>query len=563
MLRVLSAFAAGRGADRAAADRRRNLLAVSLASFLASVGFMVATPVLPGLLTQVTTPDSLGAGLGVGLWFGLAISVAPLLTAMTGPLWAAMGERFGHRAMIERSLVCIGIGLALMAISQSPLHVVACRALIGALGGTSVAALAAITTTTPRRDLGPAVGTLQAAQTAGAMVGPLLGGLVGGLIGVRESFGVAALMFVVALGLVRWLYREIPAVAPEAPARSGRVGEGGGRAVGLGLAVVLIAAFTFQFVEGTFIVLLPFQLERLGVASDWMTLVYGVGLSITYLAATIAAAVGGRLTKRWSAASMMPWVLAGGLLVLVPMAFASQWWQFLGLRILLAAVAGAAPTLAYSAGASVATPERRARVVALVSSAGILGWAASPLTAGALIQVDPVLQLAANAVLYALLGGLLVAWNRGYLDRLARPGWLATPRLHAPRRPALLPSVGGPRDLLDRLHAPSTPRPTRRKTPAYTPAEVRAALVGSLGGPRADAILEVAAAPARWLPTDTLRAFDHLSRYGDRLPTILHLYRAGEDAESIGRRFGPLGGGWAVERTVEIASELIAKQLNR
>src|SRR5919112_6108666 len=105
MLRVLSAFSAARGADSAAADRRRNLLAVSLASFLASVGFMVATPVLPDLITQVTTPDSLGSGLGVGLWFGIAISIAPLLTAVTGPIWPSRGERFGHRAMIERSLV--------------------------------------------------------------------------------------------------------------------------------------------------------------------------------------------------------------------------------------------------------------------------------------------------------------------------------------------------------------------------------------------------------------------------------------------------------------------------
>jgi MFS family permease len=291
--------------------------------------------------------------------------------------------------------------------------------------------------------------------------------------------------------------------------------------------------------------------------------VYGVGLSITYLAATVAAAVGGRLTKRWSAATMMPWVLVGGLLVLVPMAFAGQWWQFFGLRILLAAVAGAAPTLAYSAAAAVAAPERRARVVGLVSSAGILGWAASPLTAGALIQIDPLLQLGANAVLYALLGLLLLAWNRGYLDRLARPGLFSLPRLHTPRVPALLPSVGGPRDILDRLSGPATLLPARRSAPCFTPTEVRAALVGSLDGPRADAILEVAAAPARWLPSDTRRTFNHLSRYGDRLPTILHLYRAGEDAETIGRRFSPLGGAWAVERTVDIASELIAKHLNR
>ncbi|MBA2451092.1 MAG: hypothetical protein H0V51_24025, partial [Chloroflexi bacterium] len=63
--------------------RRRNLLAVSLASFLASVGFMVVVPLLPGLVREVVGAEVDSAG----LWLGLAISVSPLLTALTGLFW--------------------------------------------------------------------------------------------------------------------------------------------------------------------------------------------------------------------------------------------------------------------------------------------------------------------------------------------------------------------------------------------------------------------------------------------------------------------------------------------
>src|SRR5581483_4493402 len=170
MIRSLGALSRGRGADRAAAERRRNLIAISVACFLASVGMMVVMPSLPGLLREVSGDDSGMAG----LWLGLAISIAPLMTALTGPFWASIGERYGRKGMIERSLIAIGVGVGLMSLTSSPLHVVALRALIGGLGGVSVAALAAITASTPRRDLGPAVGTLQAAQTAGNMFGPLL-----------------------------------------------------------------------------------------------------------------------------------------------------------------------------------------------------------------------------------------------------------------------------------------------------------------------------------------------------------------------------------------------------
>ena len=223
MLGMISAITRGRSATGAAAERRRNLIAVSVASFLASVGFMVTMPFLPGLLREVTGEDATGSG----LWLGLAISIAPLMTALTAPIWTAMGEKFGRKAMLERSVVCIGIGIGLMAIAYSPWHVVALRGVVGGLGGVSVAALAAITACTPRRDLGPAVGTLQAAQTAGAMFGPLMGGVLGAFIGMRESFLLSAVVFVIALGLIHWLYRDVRRSlrrlrAPQAGIRHGR-----------------------------------------------------------------------------------------------------------------------------------------------------------------------------------------------------------------------------------------------------------------------------------------------------------------------------------------------------
>ena len=258
MLRVLSALSLGRGGDTSTVERRRNLVAISLVSFLASVGFMVVMPFLPGLLRETAGSESASTG----LWLGLAISIAPLMTALTGPIWASLGERFGRKGMIERSLVSIGIGVGLMAVASSPIHVVALRGMIGALGGISVATLAAITATTPRRDLGPAVGTLQAAQTAGSM------------FGMRESFLLSGTIFAGALVLIHWLYRELPPVV-EPPVRPGRDGAKPAGALGVGIAVALVAAFAVQFVEGSFMILMPVELERLGVSDDSFPIIYG------------------------------------------------------------------------------------------------------------------------------------------------------------------------------------------------------------------------------------------------------------------------------------------------
>ncbi len=559
MINLVSAFSLGRSATGAAAERRRNLIAISVASFLSSVGFMVVMPFLPGLLREVTGGDAASSG----LWLGLAISIAPLMTAITAPIWTVMGDRFGRKAMLERSVVCIGIGIGLMAIASSPMHVVILRGMVGALGGVSVAALAAITATTPRRDIGPAVGTLQAAQTAGAMFGPLLGGVLGAVVGMRESFLLSASIFAVALLLIHWLYREVPTLI-EAPVRAAREATKRPGVVGLGIGVALLAAFMLQFVEGTFLILFPVELERLGVTDEMFPMVYGVGLSVTYLAATVAAAVAGRLSGKVSPFRLMTGMALVSLVLLVPMALSVTWWQFIAARVLLAFVAGAGPTLGFAAVAAASSPEQRGQMVSLASSAGILGWAASPLTAGALIQVSPLLLLALDGVLFVVVAALLLASERGLLDPLAdlfqqRPsfGW---PRAGLA---ALRPSFVGPRGLLDRLQGPMNLRPSSTQPERFTGCEVAAALTGNVDGPRAAAALEMAAQPIRWMPTDPTAAFRDVPRYADRVPTILYQMRHGGDPEEIGRRLSPLGGGWPVRRTVEIAADLIARELNK
>jgi MFS family permease len=326
---------------------------------------------------------------------------------------------------------------------------------------------------------------------------------------------------------------------------------------GAGAVVALVAAFTVQFVEGGLIVLLPLELERLGVAPEALPGILGVGFSATYLAATIAAAVGGRLAAKRPPLSVLCVVLLLGLVALAPLAFAQTWWQFVGLRVLLALAVGAAPTLLYAAAATLAPPDQRGKLVGMVSSAGIFGWAASPLVAGALAHEQSAVLLGLDAGLYALLAVALLAAERGFLDRLGRS------QPARPHRPALRPYLAVPRGLLGRLSGPSLALPGRPSTRRFTADEVITVLRGTARGKRADAVLDVASRPAVWMPADPQRVFGDAPRYADRLPTILHWYRAGDDPETIGRRLSPLGGRWAVERTVETAAGLIAEHLNR
>jgi hypothetical protein len=97
----------------------------------------------------------------------------------------------------------------------------------------------------------------------------------------------------------------------------------------------------------------------------------------------------------------------------------------------------------------------------------------------------------------------------------------------------------------------------------YSIDEVLDILRGERHDARAEAALGLISAPSTWLPADSRDAFGSLAWYSERLPTIFHLYRKGWATEQIGRRLSPLGGAWAIERTLEVAAGLIADRLNR
>ena len=104
----------------------------------------------------------------------------------------------------------------------------------------------------------------------------------------------------------------------------GRDGARATGALGVGIGVVLLAAFVRPVRRG--IVHDPVAARSLGTlacSDDALPMIYGVALSVTYLAATVSAAVAGRLTQRRSATWLMRGVLILSAGATIPMLFAT------------------------------------------------------------------------------------------------------------------------------------------------------------------------------------------------------------------------------------------------
>ena len=95
---------------------KKNLFAVTAASFVGFTGFTLVMPFLPLYVAQLVVSD-VGE---IALWSGLSLGVTPAVTALMAPLWGRLADRFGRKIMVERSLVSFVFVMGAMAFVTEP-----------------------------------------------------------------------------------------------------------------------------------------------------------------------------------------------------------------------------------------------------------------------------------------------------------------------------------------------------------------------------------------------------------------------------------------------------------
>ncbi|HVC76171.1 MAG TPA: MFS transporter [Candidatus Micrarchaeaceae archaeon] len=188
-------------------DWKRNLAALWFAEFTAICGFSFAFPFLSIFISQ-----DLGvhAGRNLDLWTAAAGSASGLSMGIASPIWGILGDRFGRKPMLLRSMVGGALTVGVICFVQTPEQLVILRFLQGATSGTVAAATALVAVETPRNRVGWALGVVTSAVALGGAVGPVVGGLAAALVGLRLVFlggGVLLLLSTIPAFLV---VRESP-----------------------------------------------------------------------------------------------------------------------------------------------------------------------------------------------------------------------------------------------------------------------------------------------------------------------------------------------------------------
>ena len=357
---------------------KRNQAAITAAAFVGFTGFTLVMPFLPLYIRQLGVTD-IGE---IALWTGVTLGVSPAIAALTAPLWGRVGDRFGNKLLVQRSLISFIVVMTAMAYVTRAWHLFALRAIQGFFAGYGPLTLSMAALSAPREKMAVAIGTVQTAQRMGPAIGPVIGGMLAPVFGLRNSFFVAAGFYAVAFVMITAMYKE-----PPRPPRTAERREPTPFASILAFEnflLVMVVIFGLQLVERSFGPILPLHLDQLGYGPGEVPIVAGILFSVLAFTAALGNQLSSRLLKRHSPRVVIAWAVLVAAAALGIFTLSTALWLLAGSMAVVGLCAGTSITTAFTAGGAVIPREVHATAFGFLTSASLTGVAISPVLAGLL-----------------------------------------------------------------------------------------------------------------------------------------------------------------------------------
>jgi DHA1 family multidrug resistance protein-like MFS transporter len=377
---------------------QRNQIAVVAATFVGFTGFTLVMPFLARYIQELGVTDT-GE---VALWTGMTLGITPAIVALCAPLWGRVGDRFGNKLLVQRSLFSCIVVMVLMARATEPWHLFVLRALQGLLAGYGPLTLTMAARSAPPDRMASAIGAVQTAQRIGPAIGPLMGGLLASAVGLRNTFLVSALVYVVAFVMVTVMYKERREDRSRPRAADERVSFTSVLAFENFLLLMLVI-FSLQVVDRSFGPVLLLHVTKIGYAPGRAAVLVGVLFSALALSAVVGHQLAAVLLKRTTARAVIVVALLAAATALGVFALVES----AALLVLAIAsfglAAGTALTTAFTAAGSVVPRHAHGVGFGFLTGAALIGSAVSPPLSGLLAARSITAVFLSGAAVMALL----------------------------------------------------------------------------------------------------------------------------------------------------------------
>jgi len=354
----------------------RNQAALMVASFVGFTGFTLVMPFL-ALHFQALGTTHVGE---VAVWTGITLGVTPLVAALCGPLWGRIGDRFGNKVLIQRSLSSFVLVMVLMAIASEAWHLFALRAVQGLVAGYGALAIAMAARSAPREKMATAIGWVQTSQRLAPAFGPVIGGLLSPVVGLRNTFFVAAAAYALAFVLFTALYRD---------PRDDRAGASSSIPVAFSsilafenFLLLMLVIFGLQMVDRSLAPVLLLHLTELGYEPTTATRLVGVLFSMLALSGAAGNQLASAALRRASAQVVITAACVGGGLALAFFAASATTWVLIATLSVVGIAVGIATTAAFTAAGAVIPPAAHGASFGFLTGASLVGSATGSAVSG-------------------------------------------------------------------------------------------------------------------------------------------------------------------------------------
>jgi MFS family permease len=235
--------------------------------------------------------------------------------------------------MLLRSGFGMAIVMTLMGFAGNAWQLLLLRMLNGTISGFIPAAVALVSTNTPKEKLGFAMGTLQSGAVAGTILGPFIGGLLAEWIGYRYIFYITGSLTFIASILTLLLVKEKFNFKEATAKPKVTILSGFGQLKHIPQLPSLYAVtFLIQFAFLSSMPLMPLFVGQLHGYGPGLALYAGLVGSITGFSNMISSPILGRLSDRIGPEWILGVCLVGASLMFIPQALVHNVWQLFAAR---------------------------------------------------------------------------------------------------------------------------------------------------------------------------------------------------------------------------------------